>query len=166
MNHPTLSLAATIFAAVNSLLVSHPSTLHRIYIQAMKFFSDSDWLRDDIEWKETFVGDGTSGGNMVEPDIIQRPCIPRTHRLPFSRQPKPRKVKSSFILQAWPLWSISLQLLNATISTWRSAPTSQDVLTSFLSRWIPENGEMNWELSSGIPDNISACFSLYINFNR
>ena len=35
-----------------------------------------------------------------------------------------------------------------------------------LFRWIPENGEMNWELVSGIPDNISACFSLYINFNR
>ena len=35
-----------------------------------------------------------------------------------------------------------------------------------LVRWIPENGEMNFEIKSGIPDNISACFSLYINFNR
>ena len=155
MNHPTLSLAATIFAAVNSLLVSHPSTLHRIYIQAMKFFSDSDWLRDDIEWKETFVGDGTSGGNMAESVIIQRPCIPRTHRLPFSRQPKPRKVTSSFILEAWPLCLAP-----------PASHRNNSMLTPFLSRWIPENGEMNWELSSGIPDNISACFSLYINFNR
>ena len=35
-----------------------------------------------------------------------------------------------------------------------------------LTRWIPENGEMNFEFRSGIPDNISACFSLFINFNR
>ena len=35
-----------------------------------------------------------------------------------------------------------------------------------LTRWIPDNGEMNFEIKSGIPDNISACFSLYINFNR
>ena len=47
-----------------------------------------------------------------------------------------------------------------------SVRSSFCTLAPFLIRWIPENGEMNWELSSGIPDNISACFSLYINFNR
>ena len=40
--------------------------------------------------------------------------------------------------------------------------------TAFLLifRWIAENGEMNYEIKSGIPDHISSCFSLYINFNR
>ena len=33
-------------------------------------------------------------------------------------------------------------------------------------RWLPENGEMSVVLRSGIPDQISACFNLYIEFNR
>ena len=32
-------------------------------------------------------------------------------------------------------------------------------------RFLPENGEMTYKLPS-IPTKISACFSLYINFNR
>ena len=48
---------------------------------------------------------------------------------------------------------------------WRDYSTPE-YFNVCLTRWIPENGEMNFEIRSGIPDNISACFSLYINFNR
>lgn len=48
----------------------------------------------------------------------------------------------------------------------RDYSTARNNFYVCLSRWIPENGEMNFEIRSGIPDNISACFSLYINFNR
>ena len=34
-----------------------------------------------------------------------------------------------------------------------------------LQRYIPENGEMTYELA-GIPSQLSLCFSTYISFNR
>ena len=38
-------------------------------------------------------------------------------------------------------------------------------MVTALQRYIPENGEMTYELA-GIPSQLSLCFSTYISFNR
>ena len=150
MNHPPLSVVDTFFAGQHMIVWPSPR-LCRVFSETMKFFPISvissqhgtNRLRDDIKWKDL-----CKQGNI---------CLQWLELRKF----------------VWAFSPVSPSPLHSLATISLTTKTQRGRLTFdfrigivCLFRWIPENGEMNWELVSGIPDNISACFSLYINFNR